>query len=203
MRYGPPKPRAAPPRLTKEDQLDVNASLTLLQAGPATGRKFRIANRNGVAWADEDGKKYVIDLGTHFAGSDNLGADKRSILDRLIEFQVYERDKFAQEATGTMQVDFNITVRVDFQSDDRYGIVEQAVANAARHLQASVALLNDKVKPEVLVNADDFLKGSKEISLLTDVIQQGVDLVLRDGETAIEEEPVSADLLAAVREMKA
>jgi hypothetical protein len=131
-----------------------------------------------------------------------LGADKRSVLDQLIEFAVYERDRFAQEATGTMQVDFIITVRVDFQADDRYGVVEHAVTNAARHLQAQVALLNDKVKPEVQVSADDFLRGNKAISLLADVIQQGVDQVMGAGQTEIEEEPVSADLLAAVREMK-
>lgn len=98
-----------------------------------------------------------------------------------------------------MQRLFTIEVRVDYKDDNKQGVMEKAMQQAARHIYANAALLSDHIKPQVVLYSHDYFTGHKDIPLLTDDVASGAEQV--GGSVA--DEGVSSDMLAAVNALKA
>lgn len=75
-----------------------------------------------------------------------------------------------------MQRQFTIELRVDFADADKLEPLKQTLQQAARHAYATAQLISDNPKlTQIAIYSDDFFTGHKEISLMDDVIQQGLD----------------------------
>lgn len=98
----------------------------------------------------------------------------------------------------TMQRQWTIEARADFADADKNEAITEAVRRAAVHINATLALLSDGQKPQVVAFSDDFFAGHAEIALLED--QMGDAIAKHDdiGETA----EVSNEMLQAVRDMQ-
>lgn len=121
------------------------------------------------------------------------------MLDRLIDWKMgspAQRRKESHIALGApMQRQFTIELRVDYEDADKNETMRKACQAAARHVYATATLIADGVKPQIAIYADDFFSAHQEIELLEDTIQQGIDASqLKD------EDPVSSELMAAVRD---
>lgn len=95
---------------------------------------------------------------------------------------------------------FTIELRVNYADADKNEVMRKACAAAARHVFATANLLADGVKPDIAIFSDDWFAGKEEISLMQDVIQQGLDET--DGSAPKAEAPVSSELMAAVRDSR-
>lgn len=75
-----------------------------------------------------------------------------------------------------MQREFKIELRVDFADPGKLPEIAKTLKAAARHVLATAKLISDNPKStDIAVFSDDFFSGREEISLLDDVIQQGLD----------------------------
>lgn len=95
---------------------------------------------------------------------------------------------------ATIQRQFNIELRVDYEDAGKNDEMKKACAHAARHMFATAQLLADGVKPQISIFSDDFFQGVETIALLEDTIQQGIEQIGQDGV----EEQVSSDLMSAI-----
>lgn len=114
-----------------------------------------------------------------------------SIMDHIIDWKLRysnEEDKLIRQ--------FTIELRVNYADADKNEVMRKACAAAARHVFATANLLADGVKPDIAIFSDDWFAGKEEISLMQDVIQQGLDetsSTAQDGEVG-----VSSELMQAV-----
>lgn len=96
-----------------------------------------------------------------------------------------------------MQRQWTIEARADFADQEKNDVITKAVQQAAVHIHATIALLADGIKPEVVVFSDDFFHGHEDISLLPDTL--GAALADHGG---TQSESVSEELVQAARDMQ-
>lgn len=72
-----------------------------------------------------------------------------------------------------MQRLFTIEVRVDYKDDNKQGVMEKAMQQAARHIFTNASLLSDHIKPQVVLYSHDYFTGHKDIPLLPDDVASG------------------------------
>lgn len=96
-----------------------------------------------------------------------------------------------------MQRQFTIELRVDFADPEKLPVLKQTLQQAARHMNATAQLISDNPKAtKVVIFSDDFFSGHEEISLLDDVIQEGLDAV---GGTSSGSDTISSELAMAAK----
>jgi hypothetical protein len=98
-----------------------------------------------------------------------------SLIDWKVD-QVLEIKALRQKGEHTMQYQFTIEVRVDFEDTGKLEQMKSGVAYAGRHVLAIGRLLADKTQPSIAMFSDDFFNGAEQIDLLHDIIQQGKDI---------------------------
>jgi len=94
---------------------------------------------------------------------------------------------------------FTMELRVNYADEEKNETMRQAWARAARHVMATASLIADGVKPDISAWSDDWFAGKKDIDILEDVIQQGIDANAASGVDT--DQPVSSELMNAVRNM--
>jgi hypothetical protein len=125
-----------------------------------------------------------------------------SAMDRLIDWKLRSPSKAKKMKTSAvtegdhMIRQFTIELRVNYADNEKNDTMRSAVAAGARHMFATAQLLADGVKPDIAIFSDDWFAGKEEISLMTDVIQQGID----ETKDTLVEADVSSELMAAVRD---
>lgn len=98
-----------------------------------------------------------------------------------------------------MQRQFTIELRVDFADSDKLQPLKQVLQQAARHAFATAQLISDNPKlTKVAIFSDDFFTGHEEISLMDDVIAEGL---AQTGETQSGDSgSISSELMSAAAE---
>lgn len=96
----------------------------------------------------------------------------------------------------TMQRQFTIELRVDYEDKDKHDVMRKAVAAAARHVYATALLVKDQVTPQIAVFSDDFFQGHDDIKLMSDVIAEGIEQI---EETSGEGSGVSQEMMEAMK----
>ena len=95
-----------------------------------------------------------------------------------------------------MQRQFTIELRVDFADPEKLGPMKSVLQQAARHAFATAQLISDNPKStRIAIFSDDFFTGHEEISLLGDIIQEGLDAA---AETASGSDTISSELASAM-----
>ncbi len=95
-----------------------------------------------------------------------------------------------------MQRQFTIELRVDFADAEKLVPLQQTLQQAARHALATARLISDNPKStQVAIYSEDFFSGHQQISLMEDVIQQGLD---ETGETSSGSDTISSELMGAL-----
>jgi hypothetical protein len=114
-----------------------------------------------------------------------------SIMDHIIDWKL----RYLTVEDKQLIRQFTIELRVNYADADKNEVMRKACAAAARHVFATANLLADGVKPDIAIFSDDWFAGKEEISLMQDVIQQGLDetSVAQNGEAT-----VSSELMQAV-----
>lgn len=123
-------------------------------------------------------------------------------LDQLIEWKAGSIKALKQYKLHTitegahMQRQFTIELRVDFADQEKLIPLQQTLQQAARHALATARLISDNPKStQVAIYSEDFFSGHQQISLLDDVIQQGLDAT---GETSSGADEISSELMGAL-----
>jgi len=114
----------------------------------------------------------------------------KALADWQMQYHEHERSK------PTMQRQFTIEVRVDYEDSAKNEAMRLAVAQAAQHVYAKACLLKDGQKPTIAAFSDDWYSGREEIEVIPNTIQQGLDSITGDGD---EPSVVSDELLAAFK----
>lgn len=78
----------------------------------------------------------------------------------------------------TLQRLFTIEIRVDFKDEDKLPIFKTLIQQAGRHVYGQGALLQDGVKPEIVIHSHDFFKGHQDIPLFEDAVLSGETAVV-------------------------
>lgn len=65
-----------------------------------------------------------------------------------------------------MQRQWTIEARADFADAEKNAAITEAVRKAAAHINATLVLLSDGQKPQVVAYSDDFFSGHEDISVL-------------------------------------
>lgn len=98
-----------------------------------------------------------------------------------------------------MQRQWTIEARADFADKEKNDAIDQAFKVAAAHVNATMALLSDGQKPQVVCFSDDFFAGHEAIDWLGDPLGAAIAANAKSsGETSV----VSDEMLSAVRDMK-
>lgn len=120
-------------------------------------------------------------------------------LDMLIDWKVYKVlgiKEAREKGEHTMQYQFTLELRVDFEDKDKNEIMKEAVRAAAKHMYATAALLADRVKPQIAIFSDDFFNGSEAVDMLKDTVNIGKDALTaagsEEGDTAVSDELLAA-----------
>lgn len=120
------------------------------------------------------------------------------ILDAMLIWRMSD-PRFAQEGTKAMtQRQWTIEARADFADPDKNEVIQNAVREAAVHVHATMALLSDGQKPQVVCFADDFFNGHEEIALHEDKLGNAI----RDHGANVGDGGVSDEMRAAARELQ-
>lgn len=98
-----------------------------------------------------------------------------------------------------MQRQWTIEARADFTDKGKNDAIDQAFKVAAAHINATMALLSDGQKPQVVCFSDDFFTGHTDIDWLGDPLGKAVKAM---AETSGEKPEVSDEMLSAIREMR-
>lgn len=106
-------------------------------------------------------------------------------------------DRTTQMKGMTMQRQWTIEARADFADADKNEAITEAVRRAAVHIHATLALLADGQKPQVVAFSDDFFAGHQDIALLEDTIGKGLKEF-----AGLQEGEVSDELMQAARDMQ-
>lgn len=123
-------------------------------------------------------------------------------LDRLIDWKmgdpkVRPRRLHAEEVT--IQRQFTIELRVDYEDNEKNDAMRKACAAAGRHVFATASLLADGIQPQISIYSDDYFAGHDEIKLMEDTIQQGLDATKGESEESASGE-ISSELMRAVHD---
>lgn len=100
------------------------------------------------------------------------------VLDRLIVWRMTSPVHATRETRMKgliMQRQWTIEARADFADPLKNEAITEAVRQAAVHINATIALISDGVKPQVVAFSDDFFVGHDEISLLEDNLGKALE----------------------------
>lgn len=96
-----------------------------------------------------------------------------------------------------MQRQWTIEARADFADAEKNEAITEAVRRAAVHINATLALLSDGQKPQVVAFSDDFFAGHAEIAVLENKLGDA----LKAHDDIGDESVVSDELLQAARDI--
>lgn len=145
----------------------------------------------------------LASLGKYF--NDGNGEVDRAVLDYVLAWR-NDDPRYIDPTKGRihMQRQWTIEARADYADPGKNEVLSEAIRVAAVHIHATMELLNDGVKPQVVAFSDDFFTGHQEISLIKntkgDVLGDAIKTHNGDG-TPDDDESVSLEMLQAVREM--
>lgn len=94
-----------------------------------------------------------------------------------------------------MQRQWTIEARADFADQEKNDVIKEAVRVAAVHIHATLALLADGQKPQVVAFSDDYFIGHEDISLMPDKLGTAMQ------EDTSQEAGVSDEMMQAVRDL--
>lgn len=117
------------------------------------------------------------------------------VLDQVIAWHI---DQPRVNGAKTMQRQWTIEARADFADQEKNDAITEAIRRAAVHVHATMALLADGVKPQVVAFSDDFFSGHEEIALMKDHLGDALE---QHGDQ-IEEASVSDELMQAARDLQ-
>lgn len=117
-------------------------------------------------------------------------------LDQLIKLVDWDMMWHQRKESDTMQRQFTIELRVDYDDTGKNEAMRIAVRQAAQHVYAKANMLKDGQKPQIAAFSDDWYSGREEIEVIPDTIQSGLDSIAVDGDN---EPEVSSELLAAFK----
>ena len=117
----------------------------------------------------------------------------------------YHPDKSPEELRrqGVAQKTLCLELRLDFADQERYNTMVGFFQQCAVYLVAQADLASDRgIKPDVAIYDDDMYLGKRDISLVPNTLQKGMDLLaaLTTPEAAEEDRP-SEDMLKALAEL--
>lgn len=92
----------------------------------------------------------------------------------------------------TTQRQWTIEARADFAGADKNEAISEAIRQAAIRVAATISLLQDGVKAQVVAYSDDFFHGHEDIALFAEKVK------IEDIKAG-EDEGVSDELMAAAR----
>jgi hypothetical protein len=118
-------------------------------------------------------------------------------LDKLIIWRMDDPRYTQQE--GATQRQWTIEARADFADQEKNDAISEAVRRAAVHINATIALLADGIKPQVVAFSDDFFAGHEDIALMPDSIGAAI---AEHAEDVGGEAPVSEEMLQAMRDLQ-
>ena len=122
------------------------------------------------------------------------------VLDKVIEWRLGDLRYIDTNTKDTsMQRQWTIEARADFADTGKNDAIDQAFKVAAAHINATMALLNDGQKPQVVCFSDDFFSGHQDIDWLGNPL--GKAIAAHSG--ALGDTPkVSDEMLQTLRDMK-
>lgn len=97
-----------------------------------------------------------------------------------------------------MQRQWTIEARADFADAEKNEVITAAVRRAAVHINATLLLLSDGQKPQVVAFSDDYFSGHEDIGLIHDEL--GAAKAAHDA--TIPEGEVSDEMKQAFRDMQ-
>lgn len=98
-----------------------------------------------------------------------------------------------------MQRQWAIEARADFADPEKNEVITQAFKVAAAHINATLVLLSDGQKPQVVCFSDDLFVGHEDIDWLGDPLGKAIEA---HADSVGDDAPVSEDMLQAVRDMQ-
>lgn len=122
------------------------------------------------------------------------------VLDQLIIWKMDDPrylDRATKRKDKVMQRQWTIEARADFSDPEKNVAITEAVRKAAAHINATLVLLSDGQKPQVVAYSDDFFAGHEDINVLGDPLG---DALVSHGDNVGEGE-VSNELLQAAQDM--
>jgi len=123
------------------------------------------------------------------------------VLDKVIIWRMNDpryEDRETRVKGLSMQRQWTIEARADFADQEKNDAITEAVRRAAVHINATIALLADGIKPQVVAFSDDFFAGHEDIALLEDKLGKAL---ADHSEAAGEEAPVSDEIMQAMRDL--
>lgn len=82
-------------------------------------------------------------------------------------------DQLEHLKENPMQQVFTLEVSVDFKDKDKYDLMRNLMARAAREVYGGAALLTDHIKPRVAIFSDDFFQTHEELALMHGADNEG------------------------------
>jgi hypothetical protein len=125
---------------------------------------------------------------------------RSDIVDALLIWRMNDpryKDRRTRVKGLSMQRQWTIEARADFADADKNEAITEAIRRAAVHVHATLALLSDGQKPQVVAFSDDFFSGHADIALLPDTLGAAIKEHGDGKDTA-----VSQELLDAMRDMQ-
>lgn len=124
------------------------------------------------------------------------------VLDKVILWRMNDpryEDRATRVKGLSMQRQWTIEARADFADQEKNDAITESVRRAAVHINATIALLADGIKPQVVAFSDDFFAGHEDIALLEDKLGKALE---EHGETVGEETPVSSEMMQALNDIQ-
>ena len=124
------------------------------------------------------------------------------VLDQVILWRMNDpryEDRATRVKGLSMQKQWTIEARADFADKGKNDMIDEAVRRAAVHINATIALISDGIKPQVVAFSDDFFAGHNDIALLKDTLGEAI---IEHGDQAGDEAPVSSEMMRAMSEMQ-
>lgn len=118
----------------------------------------------------------------------------REVIDQLIEwhmqspFVLRARQHSGEVLTKEqmMQRMYRMELRTDFADPEKHEAIVQSFRQAAQQVFANVLLIGDGVKPDIMIESDDFYEGIEKIALVEDTIEMGLKQISSDGKISDE-----------------
>ena len=129
-----------------------------------------------------------------------MGAIVRpDVIDDLVTWRLGDPRFFDHDGIkeSVMQRQWTIEARADFADPEKNEAITEAIKRAAVHVHATMALISDGVKPQVVAFSDDFFTGHEEIALYEDKL--GAAIAAHGADMG--EAQVSDEMMQAVRDM--
>lgn len=151
---------------------------------------------NRIAWAAARG---------NLAAATNHAPDilaNPDVLDKLILWRMTDpryEDRETRVKGLSMQRQWTIEARADFADQEKNDAITEAVRRAAVHINATIALLADGIRPQVVAFSDDFFAGHDDIALLEDKLGKAIE---DHADQVGDEAAVSDEMRDAMRDMQ-